>query len=163
MIGPRAAALVLALLLVSGCGTDGDEPEPDRLPDTSLPSLTGGAAVDLGELTGPAVVNLWAQWCVPCERELPIYQSFHEQHRDTVSVLGIDWQDTQADRARALARAAGVTYPLVVDREPAIRGQALPKLVLLDDDGAIAYEAYVEITSLAQLEELVEEHLGVTL
>jgi cytochrome c biogenesis protein CcmG, thiol:disulfide interchange protein DsbE len=56
-----------------------------------------------------------------------------------------------------------VTYPLVVDSEPEIRGKVLPRLVLLDADGTIAYSEYVEIKSLHQLEQLVEKHLGVAL
>jgi hypothetical protein len=56
-----------------------------------------------------------------------------------------------------------VAYPLVVDREPAIRNKFLPSLILVDAEGRIAFQEYVEITSLAQLEGLVEKHLGVTL
>jgi cytochrome c biogenesis protein CcmG, thiol:disulfide interchange protein DsbE len=153
------AVVVLVTLLATGCSKDSS----DRLPDASLPSLTGGAAVELGDLRGPAVVNLWAQWCKPCRRELPIYESFFQRHGDQVSVLGIDWQDVQTDRARKLAEDSGVTYPLVVDSEPEIRGKVLPRLVLLDADGTIAYSEYVEIKSLHQLEQLVEKHLGVAL
>jgi thiol-disulfide isomerase/thioredoxin len=152
--------------LLAGCGTEASNPTPgppERLPDVSLASLTGGDPVDLGTLRGPAVVNLWAQWCGPCKRELPIYESFFQQHGTKVAVLGVDWQDPQADGARRLARSSGVTYPLIVDDKPAIRVRALPRLVLVDADGTIAYQEYVEITSLGQLERLVEKHLGVTL
>jgi thiol-disulfide isomerase/thioredoxin len=159
-------ALLVVALLATGCGKEAGSPTPgppDRLPDVSLASLTGGDPVDLGSFRGPAVVNLWAQWCGPCKRELPIYESFFQRHGSKVAVLGVDWQDTQADSARRLARRSGVTYPLVVDSEPAIRGRFLPQLVLVDADGMIAYQEYVEIKSLAQLEQLVEKHLGVTL
>jgi hypothetical protein len=78
-------------------------------------------------------------------------------------VLGVDWQDVQADAARKLAQDSGVTYPLVVDSEPKIRANLLPRLVLVDAAGKIAFQEYVEITSLGQLERLVEKHLGVTL
>jgi thiol-disulfide isomerase/thioredoxin len=161
-----ALALLVVALLATGCDSQSDTPKPgkpERLPDVSLSSLTGGAPVDLGTLRGPAVVNLWAQWCGPCKRELPIYESFFQQHGSKVAVLGVDWQDTQADDARRLARRSGVTYPLVVDSEPAIHGRFLPQLVLVDADGMIAYQEYVEIKSLTQLEQLVEKHLGVTL
>lgn len=162
----HALALVFVLVLAAGCGTTADSRTPagdDRLPDVTLASLTGGDPVDLGTLRGPAVVNLWAQWCGPCKRELPIYQQFFARHAATVSVLGIDWQDPQPDRARRLADRSGVAYPLVVDSEPEIRAHVLPKLVLVDADGRIAFEEYVEIKSLGQLEQLVEKHLGVSL
>lgn len=162
----RLALLIVALvLLVAACSsTPSRSTSPDpRLPDVTLTSLTGGSPVDLGELRGPAVINLWAQWCVPCKRELPIYQQFYARHASTVPVLGVDWQDTQPDRARRLASRSGVTYPLVVDHEPQIRNRFLPSLILIGADGTIAFQEYVEITSLAQLEHLVETHLGVTL
>jgi thiol-disulfide isomerase/thioredoxin len=160
-----ALVTVALVLLLAACASAPAKPrtDGDRLPDVSLASLTGGSAVDLGKLRGPAVVNLWAQWCVPCKRELPIYQEFFAAHGSTVSVLGVDWQDTQPDRARRLAGRSGVAYPLVVDREPAIRNRFLPSLILLRPDGTIAFQEYVEITSLAQLEQLVAKHLGMTL
>jgi thiol-disulfide isomerase/thioredoxin len=159
----RLLALLVVALLLTGCSSDPKPAQSDRLPAVTLASLTGGPAVALGDLRGPAVVNLWAQWCKPCKRELPIYESFFQRHGTQVQVLGVDWQDVQADRARALASKAGVTYPLVVDREPAIRNKLLPKLILIDARGRIAFQEYVEITSLSQLEHLVEKHLGVTL
>jgi len=159
----RALTLALVALLLTGCSSDPRKAQSDRLPDVTLDSLTGGQPVDLGDLRGPVVVNLWAQWCKPCKRELPIYQTFYQQHRDMVSVLGVDWQDVQTDRARKLASKSGVTYPLVVDDEPEIRNKLLPTLILVDKQGKVAYRESVEITSLAQLERLVEKHLGVTL
>jgi thiol-disulfide isomerase/thioredoxin len=159
------AVAVAAVLLLAGCSSPVAAPKAkvERLPAVTLNSLTGGAAVDLGRLRGPAVVNLWAQWCVPCKRELPLYQQFFARHGTAVPVLGVDWQDTQPDRARRLASRSGVTYPLVVDREPEIRAHLLPSLILVDAEGRIAFQDYVEITSLDQLEQLVEKHLGVTL
>ena len=162
----KVLALLLAALLLSACSNgydSGPKQRTDRLPDVTLASLDGGAGVDLGELRGPVVVNLWAQWCKPCKRELPIYQEFFAEHGDTVGVLGVDWQDVQLDLARELAKSSGLTYPLVIDDEPEIRANGLPKLILVDENGAIAHEEYVEITSLEQLEQLVEEHLGVVL
>ena len=164
----RKATLALVAVLVvalTGCSDGAGSPgaSADRLPDVSLASLTGGPAVDLGSLRGPAVVNLWAQWCHPCRRELPIYEQFFRRHGTAVPVVGIDWQDTQPDLARQLATDSKISYPLVVDRDPKVRAHALPSLVLIDSKGKIAYQEYVEITSLDQLEKLVEDHLGVTL
>jgi thiol-disulfide isomerase/thioredoxin len=162
----KLLALLVVAVLAAGCGGGSGasgHAASDRLPDVTLASLTGGRPVDLGALRGPAVVNLWAQWCAPCRRELPIYESFYRAHRARVSVLGVDWQDVQADAARKLAQDSGVTYPLVVDSEPKIRANLLPRLVLVDAAGKIAFQEYVEITSLGQLERLVEKHLGVTL
>ena len=66
-------AALVALAVVAGCG--GDDTEPTALPAVSLASLDGtGPALELDTLRGPAVVNLWATWCVPCRQELPAFQ-----------------------------------------------------------------------------------------
>lgn len=133
----------------------------DGLPEVTLPCLGGGRDVRIDQLKGPLVVNLFAQWCGPCREELPHYQDFAEQYAGRVAVLGIDWNDTQPDRALQLAADTGVTYPLLADTEPAIRGQVLPRVLLIDESGDIVHDEAVEITSVAQIEDLVTEHLGV--
>ena len=127
----------------------------------SLASLDGGKPVDLRSLRGPLVVNLWASWCVPCRTELPLYAEFAKKYAGRVDVLGIDFQETQDDAARQLARKSGVTYPLLADPDGAVRAIGLPKIMLVDADGTITHEEYVEITSVGQLEDLVSKHLGV--
>lgn len=56
---------------------------------TSLPDLTlrneAGETVRLADYKGrPIVVNLWATWCPPCRREMPVLQAAQQQHDDVV-------------------------------------------------------------------------------
>ena len=120
------------------------------------------SSVDLSTLRGPMVINLWASWCVPCKKELPKYQAFSEKYAGKVDVVGIDFQETRVEAARKLARDTGVQYPLYVDPDGKMRARFMPQLILLDKDGRIAHEMYIEITSVPQLERLVSKHLGVT-
>ena len=158
------AAMVVTVLLLAGCSSDTDveKPASDRLPGVTLAALGDGEPVDLGALKGPAVVNVWASWCGPCKRELPHYAAYAKKHAGQVDVLGVDFQETRPTAARDLARASGVDYPLVADPDGKLRAVGLPKVVLVDENGKVAYEQYVEITSVAQLEKLVAEHLGVS-
>ena len=162
-MSPRVAAVLATLVLaLTGCSSTGGSVErrqPDRLPAVTLAALQGKGSIDLGALRGPAVVNLWASWCAPCREELPEYQSFSQKYAGKVDVVGIDFQETRHDGALELARSTGVTYPLYDDPDGRLRALGLPKLILVDAQGRITHQEYVKITSLGQLERLVEKHL----
>jgi cytochrome c biogenesis protein CcmG/thiol:disulfide interchange protein DsbE len=153
-------AFAAVVLVLSGCSAKDVQKEgSDRLPDTTLASLEGGGSVNLSSLRGPMVINLWASWCGPCRKELPKYQAFAKKYAGKVDVLGIDFQETRLGAARDLVRETGVRYPLLSDPDGKMRAVGLPKLILLDARGRVAHEEYVEITSVAQLERLVDAHL----
>ena len=154
---------------VADCVPGTAEPVDDGLPDVTLPCLGGGPDVNPATLRGPLVVNLWASFCGPCRTELPIYQRFHEKYDGRVGVLGIDYNDTQAQQALSLIKDTGVTYPLLADPATEMAGKGafqrilgLPVLALVDANGDVVFQAPLEIKTLKQLEDLVAEHLGVS-
>ena len=104
-------------------------------PSVTLPCLGGGPAVGLGELRGPLVVNLFAQWCGAVPQELPYYERLHRDGKGKVAVVGIDYLDTQPDGALALARGDRRDLPLLATRAAAaqeFRIRGLPGLVFVD-------------------------------
>lgn len=138
------------------------------LPDVTLPCLGGGPAVDLAKLGGPAVINLFAQWCGPCRGELPYYQKLHERAAGKVSVLGIDFLDSQPSLALQLARQTGVTYPLLADPDGRLRGyrgigRGLPGVMLVDRTGRVTAVQFRVVRSYGELRRLVEQQLHVHL
>ena len=138
---------------------------PTRLPDVTLPALSGGSKLALRGLKGPAVVNVWASWCGPCREELPRYAAFAKAYAGKVDVVGIDFQDTQPQKARDLARSSGVTYPSYRDPDgrmlEVMRLRAVPQVVLVDAQGKVVFSQGMVIRSTSQLEDLVATHLGV--
>ena len=155
-----------------GKGTHGD----GTLPAITLPCLGGGTDVDVSTLQGPMVINLWAAWCGPCRRELPLYEQFFQEHGDQVAVLGIDFNDAQPGAALELAKETGVSYPQLADvntdlslADPLPNLPALPGIVFIDADGRVVDDSgtprvmFEEIESVEELEDLVEEHLDVNL
>jgi thiol-disulfide isomerase/thioredoxin len=154
---------------VADCVPGTADPVDDGLPDVTLPCLGGGPDVNLASLRGPLVVNLWASFCGPCRTELPIYQRFSEKYAGRVGVLGIDYNDTQAEQALSLIKDSGVTYPLLADPATDMVGKGafqrilgLPVLALVDERGDVVFQEPLEIKSLKQLEDLVAHHLGVS-
>lgn len=153
---------------VADCVAGTGDPVDDGLPEVTLPCLGGGPDVDLAALRGPLVVNLWASWCGPCRTEMPVYQAFAEKYAGRVGVLGIDFNDQRVELAMELVRDTGVTFPLLADPGTELIGKGpyagrlgLPVLTLVDADGSVVFSQGLPIKSLDQLEDLVEEHLGV--
>jgi thiol-disulfide isomerase/thioredoxin len=114
----------------------------ERLPDLSLPCLTGGPAINISEFGGqPMVVNLWATWCGPCREEMPVLQDAYELYAGEVSFVGVSSMD-DSEAAGAFLRDVGVTYPQVVDVDGQLldhlRIPGLPVTVVLDQRGVVA-------------------------
>ena len=145
-------------------------PEPEAgtpgsdLADVALPCLGGGPEVRLADVQGPAVVSVWASWCVSCPDELPLFNRLHEEAGDRVTVLGVDYQDTKPGAALALLEETGAVYPQVADPGGELadhyRLTGLPALVLVDGEGRTEFLREV-VDDYAELTALVAEHTGV--
>jgi len=146
------------------------------MPAITLPCLGGGSEVDVSTLQGPMVINLWASWCPPCRRELPIYEEFHQLHSDEVAVLGIDFNDAQPGAALELARETDLSYPQLADpnvdlalADPLPNFPGLPAIIFVAADGTVVDDSgnlrvvFEEIESVEELEDLVEDHLDIDL
>jgi thiol-disulfide isomerase/thioredoxin len=139
------------------------------LPDLTLPCLGGGPDVTLSELTGPLLVNLWYSGCGPCRKEMPVLQQFYDAHGEQVGVLGLDVEQYPS-YAIGFADEVDAVYPQVADPGGTIFDgedlrliSAFPQTVFVDAEGRVSHIQAEEIKTLAELEDLAEEHLGVTL
>ena len=136
------------------------------LPDVRLDCLGGGSSVDVGRLTGPLLVNVWASWCGPCYREMPLLEQLRARADGRVRVLGVDTSDTTS-RGLQAALDTKVHYPSVADPHRKVAAalgiNTQPTTLFLRADGTIAYTLRTPVTSYAALVALVRQHLGVRL
>lgn len=106
-----------------------------------LPCLTSPRSVSLGRLGGrPGLVNLWASWCPPCRKEMPVLQRGARQYRDRVQFIGINTKDGLAG-AEQFLRELKVTYPQLADPGGKVLAQqripGLPVTLLIGADGSL--------------------------
>ena len=137
--------LVLLAACSSGAATEG--PAVETLSGVA-PALGGetltGEVLDPADLAGHVlVVNLWATWCGPCEREQPILAEAARAHQaGGVAFLGIDERD-DPDAARRWLERYDVPYPSLSDPSGylAYRFGApfLPATIVIDADGRLRY------------------------
>jgi thiol-disulfide isomerase/thioredoxin len=150
----------------SAAGPAGADPNTGLtpLPAVELACFSDGTRVRLDRLRGPAVVNLWASWCTPCRKELPVLQRFADARPGTVHVVGVVTDDSRP-RAAALAGDLGLRIPTLFDSggrlKRAIERINLPITLFVDSAGRIRLIYTAEALDGDALAALAERHLGV--
>jgi cytochrome c biogenesis protein CcmG/thiol:disulfide interchange protein DsbE len=142
-------------------------PVAKGLPDVSLPCLGEGPDVRLADLRGPLVINVWAQWCPPCRDEAPYLAELQRKAGGKVRLLGIDYADPRPEKAVEFAVEHELAYPHLADPDKQLasplRIAGPPLTAFVTADGELAYVHRGPFTSQQQLDELVEDKLGVDL
>jgi hypothetical protein len=95
---------------------------------------------------------------------MPELQSFHETHRDRVTVIGINFQDLAASEVHDFINRLAVTFPIGLSQGQPIAGlelRALPTTFFISPTGKLIdkHEGTVNAAMLdARLEELQKTH-----
>lgn len=179
-------AVVLALvLLLAGCGGDApradaaDAPlaaakpvaaaapaKPANAVDPAVPALRvatlDGGTFDLAAERGRwVVVNYWATWCSPCLKEMPELSAL-DAMREDVRVLGLAFEDIEADAMADFLEKHPVTYPIamvdVYDPPTAFDvPRGLPTTHVIAPDGRVAKSISGPVTA-ADIEAVIAAH-----
>lgn len=121
-----------------------------QLPAVRLHCLDGGTVVGLNRLPGrPTLVNLWASWCVACQREAARLTAAAAAYQGQVAFLGIDTED-RPQAAMDFLRRFGARYPQLSDPTGDVLHRlgapGLPVTVVLDATGAVVYRRLGEVS-----------------
>lgn len=149
----RYIALIIAFALLVGVFFVGLQKDPSRLPSTfigkpapqfELPSLTDpGVRVSNRNFGGkPALLNVWATWCVGCRQEHGFLMDLAASN--TIPIYGLNWRD---DRAAALQwlQQYGDPYVITAFDADARVGidwgvYAAPETFLINPDGMVVHK-----------------------
>lgn len=134
----------LASLVVSA--QNGREP----LPDLTLRNAAGDA-VQLSDYRGkPLVINLWATWCPPCRREMPVLQAAQQANPDVV-FLFINQAETPDEVASFFARQGlqlnNVLFDGSGELAQRVGSAALPTTLFYRHDGELSASHLGELSS----------------
>ena len=170
LIGSVIAVALAVLLFVvlapsskSGSGASGPVVGiGSRAPGFSLPSLTGGEPVDLAVLGAdvhrPVVLNFFASWCIPCQKETPLLArtaAAEQAKGSSVQFIGVDVNDRTSD-ALAFVTKAGITYPVGVDQNFQVSSgkyglYGLPQTFYIDATGTVIGHTFGAVKTSAEL------------
>jgi cytochrome c biogenesis protein CcmG/thiol:disulfide interchange protein DsbE len=142
---PLILFAMLAITLFRGLGLDpGEMPSAllDRpLPAFSLPGLGQTRLLSQADVKGqPALLNVWATWCVSCRVEHPYLKQLAERG---IPIFGINYKDDDSAAQHWLDELGNPYRFNIVDREGTL-GLDLgvygaPETYLLDGNAVVRY------------------------
>lgn len=113
----------------------------DRALDFKLPGHNGDR-ISLSKYPGYVVlVNFWATWCSPCQKELPELQKLQTQLNDKgFTIIGVNL-DKSRNNANKFIEKFKLSFPNGYDPESKIvaayKGKAMPTSYLIGRDGKV--------------------------
>lgn len=127
------------------------------LPDLQLATLDG-QPIGLGSYAGrPVVLNLWASWCPPCRREMPVFEQAQAQYPHIAFVMVNQGESAQQARA-FLARERLAFNDVLLDHSSetlrAMGSRGLPTTLFFDAHGRLVGTHMGELT-MAGLKNMV--------
>lgn len=141
----RILAIAFSLLASPAMAADASAPvaEAPGFRPTLAVQTWDGKAFQLADHRGQwVVVNFWATWCAPCLKEMPEFSAF-DSARDDVQVVGLAYEEIDADSMRQFLAGHPVSYPISIvdlmhppeDFDPP---RGLPLTYLVAPDGRLA-------------------------
>jgi thiol-disulfide isomerase/thioredoxin len=140
-------AIAVAALALAGC-RPGPDDEPFRpiavgelVPELTVRTLDGDSArVAPGEPV--TLLNVWATWCGPCEKEFPEMQALQEEFGPRgLRIVAVSVDEGEDTPVAEFVKAKGATFEIGRDPKGAIRrlyqGIGVPESYLISGDGRL--------------------------
>ena len=91
----------------------------------------------------PVLVDYWAEWCVPCRKEIPEFNEFAHEHAEQVTVLGVNFDDSQGELLRTEMAKLGIEFPALLADPRSMWGlepvAVLPETLVISTDGKLLH------------------------
>jgi thiol-disulfide isomerase/thioredoxin len=133
--------------------------QSDCMPDVTYVDMHGTKYTPQSLAGKVVVVNFWATWCKPCEKEIPDFSKVYDQYKERgLVVVGMMTDDASNQELLNFQSDHMMSYP-VVRAGPELRvpygdPQALPTTYIYDRRGKRAHQK-VGMLRAEQLEQLI--------
>ncbi len=124
-----------------------------KLPDITLPDLTGTER-KLSEWQGKIVIlNFWATWCSPCRKEIPEFIKLQTEFEEKgLQFVGMAVEELEP--VKEYSKSVGINYPTLIGQVSGINLSiplgnmisTVPFTVIFDQQGNIVHRQLGELS-----------------
>jgi len=143
-VGTIVTALGVAIAVGMALSPDVRPVRPgSEAPDFQALNLENSETVRLSDHEGEVILlNLWATWCPPCEREMPSMQQLHETLGPAgLKIIAVSLDATDPADVLEWVQERSLTFDIWHNRDGRLEGlyqtTGLPESFVIDRDGTI--------------------------
>lgn len=131
-------------------------------PETRLPAIAlsglDGRPLRIDQLAGkPVVLNLWATWCPPCRREMPVLQQAQQANPDFLFVFANQGESAEAVRSYMAGEKLKLENVLLDPKGELARATGtvgMPTTLFFDRHGKLAATRVGEVSAATLTERM---------
>ena len=128
--------------------TEAPKPSVNQAPDFTVYDKNGNPH-KLSDFFGkPIVLNFWASWCGPCQKEMPDFEKKYKENGDKVTFLMVNLTDGSYDtvaKASKFISDNGYTFPVFYDTSSdgadTYKVYSIPTTFFIGADGQLVAQA----------------------
>ena len=166
LISVLLAVLLLAALCGIASADTGIGVEPgQQMPDFTV-SLTDGSTATLSELLKEkdlVVLNIFASFCKPCEREFPEMEEVYQANRDRMEIVSVSGYSVDTmDVIAAYKESHGLSFPMGLTGEGLsfLTATSYPTTIMIDRNGMVGLVKVGAFVDKAEFESKVNYFLS---
>jgi thiol-disulfide isomerase/thioredoxin len=103
-------SLLILTLLLNGCH--------DSNSDSSNSATIDSHGQPVNLLMHPnrwLIINYWATWCHPCQKEIAELDLFYSTHRQKVMLYGVEYDHLTKEQLQKLSKRMSIDYPMLLE------------------------------------------------
>ena len=178
----KLLSLLIITLLISSCTSSTKVSAPGvvtscdeiRLLESANKSalmgcLDGSGEINLHQLKGPLLINVWGSWCEGCKQEMPYFVELYQSplfKSGQIQMLGVNVEEKSKEDAIQYIQKSGMSWPNLEDTSgisKSIFGPGVPVTWFIDENGKNIETKIGAYTNKKQLFNQVEKAFGIKL